>query len=55
MIGNQKLFSTYKAYNGGNVVFGSDRSRKIIGKGTISQDSLTIENVEHVDNLTSNM
>ncbi|GKE62355.1 retrovirus-related pol polyprotein from transposon TNT 1-94, partial [Tanacetum coccineum] len=24
MIGNRKLFSTYKAYNGGNVIFGSN-------------------------------
>ncbi|PWA49552.1 Integrase, catalytic region, Zinc finger, CCHC-type, Peptidase aspartic, catalytic [Artemisia annua] len=55
MTGNRKLFSTYKAYNGGNVIFGSNRRRKIIGKGTISQDSLTIENVEHVDNLTYNL
>ena len=54
MTGNRKLFSTYKAYNGGNVVFGSDRRGKIIGKCTISQNSLTINNVEHVDNLTYN-
>ena len=53
--GNRKLFSTYKAYNGGNVIFGSDLRGKIIGKGTISQDSLTTENVEHVDNLTYNL
>ncbi|PWA63219.1 retrotransposon protein [Artemisia annua] len=55
MTGNRKLFSTYKAYNGGNVIFCSDRRGKIIGKGTISQDSLTIENVEHVDKLTYNL
>jgi hypothetical protein len=55
MTGNRKLFSTYKAYNGGNAIFGSDLCGKIIGKGTISQDSLTIENVEHVDNLTYNL
>ena len=55
MTGNRNLFSTYKAYNGGNVIFGSDRRGKIIGKGTISQDSLTIDNVEHVDNLTYNL
>jgi hypothetical protein len=55
MTGNRKLFSTYKAYNGGNVIFGSDLRGKIIGKGTISQDSLTIENVEHVNNLTYNL
>ncbi|GKG51344.1 hypothetical protein Tco_0541728, partial [Tanacetum coccineum] len=24
MTGNRKLFSTYKAYNGGNVIFGSN-------------------------------
>ncbi|GJX33458.1 retrovirus-related pol polyprotein from transposon TNT 1-94 [Tanacetum coccineum] len=51
MTGNQKLFSTYKAYNGGNVVFGSNLRGNIIGKGTISNDSLDIENIEHVDNL----
>ena len=55
MTGNRELFSTYKAYNGGNVIFGSDRRGKIIGKGTISQDSLKIDNVEHVDNLSYNL
>nr|GEU55331.1 zf-CCHC domain-containing protein/DUF4219 domain-containing protein/UBN2 domain-containing protein [Tanacetum cinerariifolium] len=38
MIGNQKLFSTYKAYNGGNVIFGSNLRGNIIGKG-YSQNS----------------
>ncbi|GJU56809.1 retrovirus-related pol polyprotein from transposon TNT 1-94 [Tanacetum coccineum] len=33
MTGNQKLFSTYKAYNGGNVIFGSNLRGNIIGKG----------------------
>ncbi|GJU80254.1 retrovirus-related pol polyprotein from transposon TNT 1-94 [Tanacetum coccineum] len=33
MMGNQKLFLTYKAYNGGNVVFGSNLHGNIIGKG----------------------
>ncbi|GJW01145.1 hypothetical protein Tco_1556396 [Tanacetum coccineum] len=32
--GNQKLFSTYKAYNGGNVIFGSNLRGNIIGKGS---------------------
>ncbi|GJT52051.1 retrovirus-related pol polyprotein from transposon TNT 1-94 [Tanacetum coccineum] len=32
MTGNRKLFSTYKAYNGGNVVFGSNLRVNIIGK-----------------------
>ncbi|GJT86124.1 retrovirus-related pol polyprotein from transposon TNT 1-94 [Tanacetum coccineum] len=31
--GNRKLFSTYKAYNGGNVIFGSNLRGNIIGKG----------------------
>ncbi|GKF30989.1 retrovirus-related pol polyprotein from transposon TNT 1-94, partial [Tanacetum coccineum] len=54
MTGNRKLFSTYKAYNGGNVIFGSNLRGNIIGKGTISNDSLKIDNVEHVDNLGFN-
>ncbi|GJY15459.1 retrovirus-related pol polyprotein from transposon TNT 1-94 [Tanacetum coccineum] len=53
--GNRKLFSTYKAYNGGNIIFGSNLRGNIIGKGTISHDSLIIENVEHVDNLKFNL
>ncbi|GJT22123.1 putative ribonuclease H-like domain-containing protein [Tanacetum coccineum] len=52
---NRKLFSTYKAYNGGNVIFGSNLRGNIIGKGTISNDSLNIDNVEHVDNLGFNL
>ncbi|GJT13767.1 zf-CCHC domain-containing protein [Tanacetum coccineum] len=51
MTGNRKLFSTYKAYNGGNVIFGSNLRGNIIGKGTISNESLKIDNVKHVDNL----
>ncbi|GJR67896.1 retrovirus-related pol polyprotein from transposon TNT 1-94, partial [Tanacetum coccineum] len=31
MAGNQKLFSSYKAYNGGNVIFGSNLRGKMIG------------------------
>ncbi|GJV45680.1 retrovirus-related pol polyprotein from transposon TNT 1-94 [Tanacetum coccineum] len=54
MTGNRKLFSSYKAYNRGNVIFGSNL-RGIIGKGTISNDSLKIDNVEHVDNLRFNL
>ncbi|GJV30403.1 copia protein [Tanacetum coccineum] len=33
MTDNRKLFSSYKAYNGGNVIFGSNLRGKIIGKG----------------------
>nr|GEW22837.1 putative reverse transcriptase domain-containing protein [Tanacetum cinerariifolium] len=38
MKGNRKLFSTYKAYNGGNVVFGSNLRGNIIGKGVTYTD-----------------
>ncbi|GJU57703.1 retrovirus-related pol polyprotein from transposon TNT 1-94 [Tanacetum coccineum] len=55
MTGNRNLFSTYKAYNGGNVIFGSNLSGNIIGKGTVSNDSLNIDNVEHADNLRFNL
>ncbi|GJV36459.1 retrovirus-related pol polyprotein from transposon TNT 1-94 [Tanacetum coccineum] len=55
MTGNRKLFSTYKAYNGGNVIFGSNLRGNIIGKCTIFNDSLKIDNVEHVDNLGFNL
>ncbi|GJZ48636.1 retrovirus-related pol polyprotein from transposon TNT 1-94 [Tanacetum coccineum] len=33
MTGNRKLFFTYKAYNGGNIIFGSNLRGHIIGKG----------------------
>ncbi|GKA91574.1 alpha/beta hydrolases superfamily protein [Tanacetum coccineum] len=33
MTGNRKLFSRYKAYNGGNVIFGRNLRGNIIGKG----------------------
>nr|GEU45735.1 reverse transcriptase domain-containing protein [Tanacetum cinerariifolium] len=46
MTGNQKLFSTYKAYNRGNVIFKMNLRGNIIGKCTISHDSLIIENAD---------
>ncbi|GJY37204.1 retrovirus-related pol polyprotein from transposon TNT 1-94 [Tanacetum coccineum] len=55
MTSNRKLFSSYKAYNRGNVIFGSNLRGNIIGKGTISNDSLEIDRVEHVDNLRFNL
>ncbi|GJW61412.1 ty3-gypsy retrotransposon protein [Tanacetum coccineum] len=33
--GNKDLFSSYKTFNGGNVLFGSNTKSKIIGKGQI--------------------
>ncbi|GKE84658.1 retrovirus-related pol polyprotein from transposon TNT 1-94, partial [Tanacetum coccineum] len=55
MTGNRKLFSTYKEYNGGNVIFGSNLRGNIISKCMISNDYLNIDNVEHVDNLGFNL
>ncbi|GJV18293.1 retrovirus-related pol polyprotein from transposon TNT 1-94 [Tanacetum coccineum] len=55
MTGNKDLFSTYEAINGGNVVFGSNTKSKIIGKGTITHNSLTIHDVSHVENLSFNL
>ncbi|GJY15917.1 zf-CCHC domain-containing protein [Tanacetum coccineum] len=40
MTGNRKLFSTYKAYNGGNVIFGSNLRGNIIGKGYNQQEGI---------------
>ncbi|GJW27963.1 retrovirus-related pol polyprotein from transposon TNT 1-94 [Tanacetum coccineum] len=50
MTGNQKLFSTYKVYNGGNVIFEINLRGNIIGKGMISYDSLIIEAFSHGEN-----
>ncbi|GKA81321.1 retrovirus-related pol polyprotein from transposon TNT 1-94 [Tanacetum coccineum] len=55
MTGNKDLFSTYEAINGGNVVFGSKTKSKIIEKGTITHNSLTIHDVSHVENLSFNL
>nr|GEY16243.1 retrovirus-related Pol polyprotein from transposon TNT 1-94 [Tanacetum cinerariifolium] len=38
MMGNRKLFSSYKAYDEGNVIFGSNLCVSIVGKG-YSQNS----------------
>ncbi|GJR89623.1 retrovirus-related pol polyprotein from transposon TNT 1-94 [Tanacetum coccineum] len=40
MTGNKSLLSTYKAYDGGNVGFGSNLKGKIIGKGRKIQNQL---------------
>nr|GEX18627.1 retrovirus-related Pol polyprotein from transposon TNT 1-94 [Tanacetum cinerariifolium] len=37
MTGNRKLFSPYKAYNGGNVIFGSNLRGKVIGKDYLTK------------------
>ncbi|GKA37741.1 hypothetical protein Tco_0724306, partial [Tanacetum coccineum] len=47
MTGNQKLFSSYKAYNGGNVIFGSNLCGNIIGKGQICDNKCRVTLSEH--------
>ncbi|GJZ50809.1 hypothetical protein Tco_0605324 [Tanacetum coccineum] len=52
MTGNQKLFSTYKAYNGGNVIFGSNLRGNIIGKGQICDNKCRVTFSEHDSEIT---
>ncbi|GJR18304.1 retrovirus-related pol polyprotein from transposon TNT 1-94 [Tanacetum coccineum] len=52
MTGNQKLFSTYKAYNGGNVIFGSNLRGNIIGQICDSKCKVTF--FEHDSEITKN-
>ncbi|GJY05835.1 retrotransposon protein [Tanacetum coccineum] len=55
MTGKRRLFTSYKAYNGGHVVFGSNLKGKVVGGGNITHDSITITNVEHVSGLAFNL
>ncbi|GJU17755.1 retrovirus-related pol polyprotein from transposon TNT 1-94, partial [Tanacetum coccineum] len=55
MTGNRIIFTSYKAYDGGHVVFGSKLKGKVIGGGNITHDSITITNVEHVSGLAFNL
>ncbi|GJU74556.1 retrovirus-related pol polyprotein from transposon TNT 1-94 [Tanacetum coccineum] len=52
MTGNQKLFSTYKAYNRGNVIFGSNLRGNIIGKGKICDNKCRVTFSEHASEIT---
>ncbi|GJX31475.1 hypothetical protein Tco_0241330 [Tanacetum coccineum] len=52
MIGNRKLFSSYKAYNGGNVIFGSNLRGNIIGKGQICDNKCRVTFSEHDSEIT---
>ncbi|GJZ84387.1 zf-CCHC domain-containing protein [Tanacetum coccineum] len=52
MTGNQKLFSTYKAYNGGNVIFCSNLRGNIIGKGQICDNKCRVTFFEHDSEIT---
>ncbi|GJW54636.1 retrovirus-related pol polyprotein from transposon TNT 1-94 [Tanacetum coccineum] len=55
MTGNKDLFSSYKPIDGGDILFGGNTKSKIIGKGTITHNSLTIHDVRHVENLSFNL
>ncbi|GJT94221.1 zf-CCHC domain-containing protein [Tanacetum coccineum] len=52
MTGNQKLFLTYKAYNGENVVFGSNLLGNIIGKGHICDNKCKVIFSKHDSEIT---
>ncbi|GJZ18354.1 retrovirus-related pol polyprotein from transposon TNT 1-94 [Tanacetum coccineum] len=52
MTGNRKLFSTYKAYNGGNVIFGSNLRGNIIGKGQICNNKCRVTFSKHDSEIT---
>ncbi|GJS29941.1 retrovirus-related pol polyprotein from transposon TNT 1-94 [Tanacetum coccineum] len=52
MIGNQKFFSSYKAYNKGNVIFGSNLCGNIIGKGQICDNKCRVTFSEHDSEIT---
>ncbi|GJX12029.1 retrovirus-related pol polyprotein from transposon TNT 1-94 [Tanacetum coccineum] len=52
MTGNRKLFSTYKACNGGNVNFGSNLHGNIIGKGQICDNQCKVTFSEHDSEIT---
>ncbi|GJR14107.1 zf-CCHC domain-containing protein [Tanacetum coccineum] len=52
MTGNRKLFSSYKAYNGGNAIFGSNLRGNIIGKGQICDNKCRVTFSEHDSEIT---
>ncbi|GJR98381.1 retrovirus-related pol polyprotein from transposon TNT 1-94, partial [Tanacetum coccineum] len=52
MMGNRKLFSSYKAYNGGNVIFGSNLRGNIIDKGQICDDKCRVTFSEQDSKIT---
>nr|GEU59517.1 hypothetical protein [Tanacetum cinerariifolium] len=47
MTGNRKLFSNYKAYNGGNVISGSNLRGNIIGIGQICDNKCRVTFSKH--------
>ncbi|GKA20346.1 retrotransposon protein [Tanacetum coccineum] len=43
-----------EGYDGGHLIFGSNLKGKVVGRGNITYDSITITNVEHVSGLAFN-
>ncbi|GJZ57334.1 retrovirus-related pol polyprotein from transposon TNT 1-94 [Tanacetum coccineum] len=52
MTSKRKLFSSYKAYNGGNVIFGSRLHGNIIGKGQICDNKCRVTFSKHDSEIT---
>nr|GEV53792.1 serine/threonine protein kinase SRPK1 [Tanacetum cinerariifolium] len=52
MMGNRKLFSTYKACNGDNVIFGCNLYGNIIGKGQIYDNKYRVTFSEYDSEIT---
>nr|GEW47164.1 retrovirus-related Pol polyprotein from transposon TNT 1-94 [Tanacetum cinerariifolium] len=52
MTGNRNLVSSYKAYNRGNVIFGSNLRGNIIGKGKICDNKSRVTFYEHDSKIT---
>ncbi|GJV58768.1 retrovirus-related pol polyprotein from transposon TNT 1-94 [Tanacetum coccineum] len=52
IMGNRKLFSTYKESNGGNVIFGSNLRDNIIGKGQICDNKCRVTFSKHDSKIT---
>nr|GEX08016.1 hypothetical protein [Tanacetum cinerariifolium] len=52
MTGNRNIFSSYKAYNASNVIFGSNLRGNIIGKGQICDNKCRVTFFEHDSEIT---
>ncbi|GKA38465.1 retrovirus-related pol polyprotein from transposon TNT 1-94 [Tanacetum coccineum] len=55
MTRNRRLFTSYKGYDGGHVVFRINLKGKVVGGGNVTHDAITITNVEHVSGLAFNL
>ncbi|XP_071728361.1 uncharacterized protein [Rutidosis leptorrhynchoides] len=44
MTGNKEFFAKYTEHNGGDVIFGGDVKGKIVGKGNITNQKITLDN-----------